>query len=107
MAGRHKKYLRFINDVFGKAKSQLNISSDAELAKYLYENRGNLAKYRTGERIINDWKLLKACTAAGVELSEALNMILRYKSLRLEAREMMLKLVEALKKEESKDTKAE
>jgi len=104
MADRHRKYLIFINDVFDKAKSKLNISSDAELAKYLYENRGNLAKYRTGERIINDWKLLKACTAAGVELTEALNMILRFKSLRLEAREMMLKLVEALKREDAKET---
>ena len=99
MSKNHEKYLEFVNQVFDTARKELNISSDAELASVLYDNKGNLSKYRTGERIMNDWKLLKACRVAKIEMIDALNMIILHKSLRAEVKDIMLDMMESLKKE--------
>jgi len=89
MGARHEEFVKFVNKVFDQAKEQLNISSDSELARRLYENQGNISKFRKGERMISDWKLLNACKFAGIPKREALEKILFYKSLKAEVEEVL------------------
>ena len=96
MCERHQKYLLFVNSVFDQVKEKLTFTSDAQLAEWLNDNQGNISKYRTGKRVLNDWKLIRACKEVGISLPEALNMIVTHKSLSADAKEALNDILELL-----------
>jgi len=93
----HVRYLAFVNRVFDQAKARLGLPSDAALARHINDNRSNIAKYRSGERLINDWKLLRLVKEADIEMVEALNFILRHKSMKEDAREVLRTFLDLIK----------
>ncbi len=93
---RHDKYLQFVNEVFDKVKEKLGFSTDVELAEWLNDNKGNVSSYRSGKRVLNDWKLIRACKEVGISLPEALNMIVTHKSLSADAKEALNDILELI-----------
>jgi len=96
MCERHQKYLLFVNSVFDQVKEKLTFTSDAQLAEWLNDNQGNISKYRTGKRVLNDWKLIRACKEVGISLPESLNMIVTHKSLSADAKEALNDILELI-----------
>ena len=92
----HKKYVDFVNKVFDKIKEHHGIASDPKLAEYIGEPKGNISQYRSGKRLINDWSLLRICEDAGFTTIDTLKMILFKKSLKEDAKEGILRMIEIL-----------
>ena len=97
---KHELYLEFVDEVFETAKKKLGFKSDAALARHLGENRGNIAKYRSGERLINDWRLLRLVKDAGMDMGEAIDFILHHKSLKEDAKEVLNTFRDLFKKDD-------
>ena len=93
---KHKKYVELVNKVFNATKKANDLKTDAELAEFIDEHKVDVSKYRKGTRIINDWKLLRLVKLADMDRLDALNKILRYKSLKKDVEEVMRDFVELL-----------
>jgi len=98
---KHELYLEFVDEVFEKAKKKLDLKSDAALARHLGENRGNIAKYRSGERLINDWRLIRLVRDAEMDMVTAIDFILNHKSLKEDAREVLNTFLDLFKNNKS------
>jgi len=99
---KHQKYVAFVNHLFDEAKIRLGCKTDKELAVHLHEHNVDVSKYRKGTRVISDWKLLRLVKLADVDRLEALKKILLYKSLKVEVKEVILDLIDALSRNQNK-----
>jgi len=96
--GKHEEYVKLVNKVFNEAKKARGYKTDLELANELDENKVAMSQYRSGVRVINDWKLLRLVKVANMETIETLRKIIFCKSPKKDAEEVILNIISLLEK---------
>ena len=91
-------YKDYLNQVLDDLKKKNNISTDAELARHLGLNQSSITRFRSGERLMNDWLLIKLAHETGRPTSKTLQVILTKKPMRQEIREAIAEAIKLIRK---------